>query len=116
MKKNPNSRETRKVAVRVSGIRTTHCEGTVGIRVPMNATHTEIQEALQGRSGELPEPFGWSVDEMDEMDSEYEICADVNPEVIGDAKLAEDVFVSLVRDEDGNLVLEELLEEQEGDL
>jgi hypothetical protein len=111
MKKNPKGQIRRKVAVRITANRIAPCVGDIVLAVPNDATDKEIQEALEGSSETLPQPFGWLWEDAWWLNAETEIDAEVDPELIGDAPPNDDAVATLVRDEDGDLVLEEMPEE-----
>ncbi len=112
MKKNPQALITRKIVVRISGNAITSCEGDVVLEVPRDATKVEIERALVGLADVLPEP-NWSlpVSALSELEVEFEIDADCVPEVVDLDVTKEEALASLVRNEDGTLVLEDILEE-----
>lgn len=105
MKASRKSVGTRKVVVQVVARRVSECQGDVVIEVPRNATDDQIREALVGCSLELPEPDNWSWDDEWWMNAEIESDEEMDPEIMCDTTLNTPAAATLVRDEDGNLVL-----------
>jgi hypothetical protein len=103
MQVDPDGQTTRKVEVKVFGKRVARCEETLVVEVPYDASDEEIQGALQGY-----EPDGWLWEEGWWLEAETEMDDEEDPEVIGSARHTEIASASLVRDEDGTLVLEDL--------
>jgi hypothetical protein len=112
MEKNPKAPITRKIVVRISGNAITSCIGDVVLEVPRDATKVEIERALVGLADVLPEPT-WSlpVSDLSELEVEVEFDADSTPEVVDFDATEEEASACLMRDEDGTLVLEGILEE-----
>jgi hypothetical protein len=112
MKKNVKSPITRKIVVRIWGNAITACKGEVVLEVPRDTTKVEIERALVGLADVLPEP-NWSlpVSDLDDLEVEIEIDADSSPTVVDCDATQEEASACLMRDENGILVLEEILEE-----
>ena len=107
-KTNVAPQATRKVTVRIHATRvaTGECEGKIVLEVPHNATDAEVQEALADCADSLPEPDGWTWEEGWWLDAEIDVDEGFTPEVAGSAHPDDAVVASLLRDEDGTLVLD----------
>jgi hypothetical protein len=110
MKRNPKGQTTQKVVVKIRGNGATSCDGKVILEVPRDATKVEIERALVGLADVLPEP-NWSLPGPDSSEQEVEIDIHSEPKVVGFDATEEEASASLVRNEDGNLVLEDIPEE-----